>query len=98
MVIALLLAAFGCVSDKEGSVAAQARISRADAEKTALTRVPDGKIREGELEKEKGRLIWSFDIARAGTEDITEVHVDALTGAIVSTEKESAAAEAKEKK
>jgi hypothetical protein len=104
MAMGLLLFGFGCATEeeehegKETRLAAQAKVSRADAEKTALARVPGGTINEGELEKEKGKLIWSFDIASAGTKDITEVHVDAMTGEIVSVEKETAAAEAKEKK
>src|SRR5438128_2746885 len=57
---------------KEAKLEAQAKVSKADAEKTALAKVPGGTIKEGELEKEKGKLIWSFDIATPGTKDITE--------------------------
>lgn len=81
-------------SDK---LAAQAKISKAEAEKTALAKAPGGTIKEGELEKENGKLIWSFDIATPGTKDITEVQVDATTGAVVSVENETAEHEAKEK-
>lgn len=66
----------------------QAKITRQQAEATALAQVPDGTIKESELEKEKGKLIWSFDMARPGTPDITEVTVDAITGTVVSTEVE----------
>ena len=92
-----------CVTEKgeekesEAKLQSQAKISRADAERTALTKVPGGKIKDAELEEEGGKLIYSFDIATPGTKDITEVHVDAKTGAIISVEKETAAAEAKEK-
>ena len=81
---------------KQARLMAQARISRADAEKTALAKVPGGTVKEGELEKEKGRLIWSFDLTTPDTKDITEVNVDAITGDVVSVEKESAESEAKE--
>ena len=56
----------GCVSDqeKQAKLLAEAKISRADAEKTALTKAPGGTIQEGELEKENGKLVWSFDIDR----------------------------------
>jgi len=77
---------------------AQAKISKVDAEKIALGRVPGGTIKEGELEQEKGKLIWSFDIAKPGTKDITEVNVDALTGAIIAVEIETTDQQAKEKK
>ena len=54
---------------------------------TALAKAPGGTVKEGELEKEKGKLIWSFDIATPDTRDITEVNVDAITGQVVSVEK-----------
>lgn len=78
------------------SLAAQAKLSRAQAEKIALTRAPSGKVREGELEKEKGRLIWSFDIATPGTKNITEVQVDAKTGKVVSVATETPQAQQRE--
>jgi uncharacterized membrane protein YkoI len=89
----------GCATEKEreAKLAAQAKISRADAEKTALGKVPNGTIKEGELEKEKGKLIWSFDIAIPDSKDIKEVNVDALTGEVVSVETETPAQQAKEK-
>ena len=83
---------------KEAKLQAQAKVSRAEAEKIALAKVPGGTIKEGEIEKEKGNMIWSFDIATPGTTDITEVQVDAMNGAIVAIEKESPAQQAKEKK
>jgi uncharacterized membrane protein YkoI len=94
----------GCVSEKcekqhqeakQAKLMAQAKVSRADAGKTALAKAPNGAIREGELEKEHGKLVWSFDITTPDTKDITEVNVDAITGDVVSVEKESAESEAK---
>jgi uncharacterized membrane protein YkoI len=58
--------------------------------------VPNGTVKEGELEKEHGKLIWSFDVATPDSKDITEVNVDAITGDVISLDKESAASEAKE--
>jgi uncharacterized membrane protein YkoI len=88
-----------CVTEKEHEekLEAQAKVSKADAEKTALGRVPNGTIKEGELEKEKGKLIWSFDIATPGSKDITEVAVNAITGEVVSVDKETPEDQAKEK-
>ena len=85
-------------AQKEAKLQAEAKVSRAEAEKIALARVPGGTIKEGEIEKEKGILIWSFDIATTGTPDITEVQVNALNGEVVAIEKESPAQQAKEKK
>jgi hypothetical protein len=96
----LLLAglALGCAStDKGRELLAQAKISKADAEKIALAKVPGGTVKEGGLEKENGKLIYSFDIATPGTKDITEVQVDAITGAVVDVAKETPAEQAKEK-
>jgi hypothetical protein len=94
-----------CVTEREegnkgkaGKLEAQAKITKAEAEKIALEKVPGGTIKEGGIEKEKGKLLWSFDIATAGTTDITEVQVDALTGAVLDVSKETVAEQEKEKK
>src|SRR6266849_4979357 len=63
----------------------------------ALKKVP-GELQEEELEKENGKLVYSFDIRATGQKDITEVQVSAIDGSIVSVEKEDAASESKEKK
>src|SRR5882757_2527264 len=79
----------GCASDKKSNLEAQPKVTKSEAEKIALAQSPNGTIKEGELEKEKGRLIWSFDIATPGSKDITEVQVDARTGQVVAIEKET---------
>jgi uncharacterized membrane protein YkoI len=56
-----------------------------------------GKIEGEELEREEGKLVWSFDI-RTSNKTITEVWVDANDGKIVKTELETPAKEAAEKK
>ncbi|MBA3692526.1 MAG: PepSY domain-containing protein [Acidobacteria bacterium] len=56
-----------------------------------------GKIESSELEKEGGKWIYSFDI-RNGKGTITEVNVNAYTGAIVKVEEENKKAEADEKR
>ena len=76
---------------------AKAKISRTVAEKTALAKVPGGKIKEGEIENENGKLLWSFDIAAPNSSDIIEVQVDAKTGEVLSVETETPADQAKEK-
>lgn len=98
--IALLGAGLiGCATDEQqqAQLAAQAKVSRADAEKAALAKVPGGTIKDAELEKEKGKLIWSFDIATPGSPNISEVAVDALTGVAGDVEIETPADQAKEK-
>jgi len=81
---------------KQAKLAAEAKVSKDDAEKTALAKVPNGTIKEAEIEKEHGKLIWSFDVTTPDTKEITEVNVDAMTGDVVSVEKESAESEARE--
>jgi uncharacterized membrane protein YkoI len=101
LALALVLATVPALAkDKESQADLQkeAKVTKEAAEKTALAKVPNGTVKESELEREHGKLVWSFDIATPGSKDITEVQVDAKTGAVVSTHKESAKTEAVEKK
>ena len=84
-------------SKEKARLQAHAKITMAQAREIALKKVP-GEVKEGELEKEHGKIVYSFDIQRPGDKDITEVQVSAIDGSIVSVEKESAASEAKESK
>jgi len=77
---------------------AQAKVTPDSARAIALHRVPGGTIQSAELEREGGRLVYSFDIKVAGKKGIEEVLVDAMTGRIVSVEHENAAAEAAEQR
>ncbi|HEY2120844.1 MAG TPA: PepSY domain-containing protein [Candidatus Acidoferrum sp.] len=79
------------------SLKSEAKLSVEDAREIAAKKVP-GTIKEEELEKENGKLVYSFDIQVKGEKDITEVQVSAIDGSIVSVEKENAAAEANQKK
>jgi len=74
--------------DVPDSLAAKAKISEDSARAIALRRVPGGTIQELELEREGGRLLYSWDIKVAGKPGITEVHVSAITGRILSVEHE----------
>lgn len=89
----------GCTgTNSQAKLQAEAKISEAEARHTALAKVPDGRIKEGELERENGHLQWSFDMATPGTKDITEVNIDALTGEVISVSKEKPEGEAAEKR
>ena len=87
----VVIGAAGCASEKseQAELQAQAKISKEQAQQTALAKAPGGTVKEAELEKEKGKLIWSFDITTPDSKDITEVNVDAITGDVVGVEKES---------
>ena len=88
--------------ETQAELKAQAKVTHAEAEKTALAKVLGGKVEGVELEKEHGRLIWSFDISMPNSKNITEIQVDAKTGEIVSnkteTPKEQAAEAATDRK
>lgn len=75
--------------ESQSKLMAEAKVGRPEATMAALARVPDGTVQSAELEKEHGALIWSFDITRPGTRDVSEVHVDAVTGKVLSVEKET---------
>jgi len=83
----------------------EAKISEATARATALKEVPNGTVKSSELERENGKLIYSYDITVPGKTGIDEVNVNAIDGSIVAkqhespkTEKKEAVQEAKEKK
>lgn len=80
------MAASGCALQQREPAAlrAQARISKEQAEQAALAKVPGGTIKESELDRENGALIWYFDLTTRGSSAITEVAVDALTGYVIS--------------
>ncbi len=73
----------------------EAKISKEQATKIALEQVKGGTIQSSELEKEEGKLIWSFDIKSGDA--IQEVWIDAASGAVVKNETESSVREADEK-
>lgn len=84
------------MKEERPGLLAQASITAAAARKTALGRVQGGTIKSEELEREDGKLVYSFDIQVAGKSGIEEVLVDANTGAIVSVAHETPAQEAAE--
>ena len=84
------------VKEAEPGLKAQAKAPSDSAMRTALAKVPGGAIREAELEKEHGKLVYSFDIRDPKKSGVEEVLVDAKSGKVVSAKHESAAAEAKE--
>lgn len=85
------------VVESQADLQKEAKITMEKAREIALTKVKNGKIESGELEREHGKLIYSFDI-RTTRPGITEVNVDAITGKVIGVHKENAAKEAAEKK
>ncbi len=75
-----------------------ARISERAAQVVALKHVQGGTIKSSELEREHGKLIYSFDIARLNMAGVEEVHVDATTGRFLGQHHETALKESIERK
>src|SRR5437773_12095670 len=92
-VVFMLVAVLGAVpamlaAETQAQLQKEAKISMEKARATALKKVPGGKIESAELEREHGKLIYSFDIKTAKP-GVTEVNVDAITGKIVSSKQET---------
>lgn len=83
--------------ESQAALQKEATVTLAAATATAMKEVPGGKISAHELEREKEKLIYSFDIKIVGKSGIEEVAVDAVTGAMIEHAHETAAEIAKEK-
>jgi uncharacterized membrane protein YkoI len=73
--------------DKEGKITdlvKDATVTIDQAIKTASEKVP-GTVVEAELEKKHGKTVWEVEVLGADG-NVTEVHIDASTGAVIDTE------------
>ncbi len=91
--------------ESQATLMKEAKVSETTARATALAQVPSGKVKSSEIERENGKLIYSFDLTVPGKTGIEEVNVNAMDGSVVAhehetpkSEKKEATAEAKEKK
>lgn len=75
------------VSEEEAGLLDLAAVSPEAAIEIALGRVA-GRVVEAEIEREDGRLVYSFDIEVPGVSGLTEVEIDAQTGEILEVENE----------
>jgi len=82
-----------CALLPAGFAQTKAKVSMADARTTALA-VENGKVKSEEVEKEKGKQIYSFDIEMPN--GLHEVNIDAVTGKVIEDSIENAEDEAKE--
>ena len=76
----------------------EAKMTMADARTMALKTVPGATIQDGEIEREGGKLIYSFDMKVPGKSGIDEVNIDAMTSQLVSHQHETPKAERAEAK
>jgi uncharacterized membrane protein YkoI len=73
--------------DKEGTIAdlvKDATVTIDQAIKTASEKVP-GTVVEAELERKHGKTVWEVEVLGADG-NVTEVHIDAGTGAVIDQE------------
>ena len=88
-----------CVAEDDDQVAlkSKVKISKETAQQIAQAQVPNGTVKAGELEMEKGKLIWSFGFTSPDSKAIKEVNVNAITGDVIDdVETEKPADQAKE--
>lgn len=86
-------------SDVPAKLAREAKISLDSARTIAKAKLPKATVQSEELERENGKLIYSFDMKTAGRSGIDEVNVNAMNGAMVGKiGHEGPADEAKEAK
>ena len=76
-------------AETQAELQKEAKMTMADARAMALKEVPGSTIQDGEIEREGGKLIYSFDMKVAGKTGIDEVNIDAMTGKLVSHQHET---------
>jgi hypothetical protein len=99
MILIVALSAFGissCVTSDENEAKHPGKITKARAERIALTNVPGGRIRSSELETVRGQRFWSVYIAKPGSKNAKEIHVDAASGQVLAVQTERPGDQAEE--
>lgn len=76
------------VKEEKPGLLKLAKVTPEQAEAVVRAQFPTAVFKAGEIEREDGKLIYSFDLQVPGTKGIEEVHVDAVTGKIIKTEHE----------
>ena len=72
VILIVALSAFGIssgVASDKNEAKHSSKITKARAERIALTKVPGGSIRSAELETARGRRFWSVYIAKPGSKN-----------------------------
>jgi uncharacterized membrane protein YkoI len=73
----------GAIITEPAAIAQASKITKQQAEKTALTSVGGGTVTLAVLEKDHGKIYWSIDITGSSAE--YEVWVSRTTGKILQT-------------
>ncbi len=77
------------LKEEEHGLLAQATIRPDSARHLAMSRVPGGKVVEAVIEREDGKVVYSFELKVAGKSGVEEVLIDAKTGSVISVEHEN---------
>jgi uncharacterized membrane protein YkoI len=90
---AILIVALSAIGISSGVAADKnakdsSKITKARAERIALTKVPGSRIHTAELETVRGRRFWSVYIANPGSKNAKEIRVDATSGQILAVQTE----------
>lgn len=96
--MALFASVVSAAEPSPDSLKALAKVTESDARAKALAKVPGGTVESVELEREHGKLIWSFDVRDPRSPNIIEIQIDAKNGRIVSKKSETPAEQAREAK
>jgi len=91
------LAAAISVREQQPGLLTKAKVSPEAATATAKSKLPQARLTAAEIEREHGKLIYSFDFKTEGQSGSDEVTVDAMTGKVVHVAHESPKDEAREK-
>ncbi len=87
------LLSLSCLSLQAKPIPGGDKITRAEAQHLALQQIPDGSVKSVSQEKVDGHSVWTIKIAKRGSEEMTEVRVDGLSGHIVPSSNAASPAE-----
>jgi uncharacterized membrane protein YkoI len=76
-------------TESQADLQKEAKMTMADARALAQRTVPKATIQTGEIEREGGKLIYSFDMKTPGKAGIDEVNIDAMTGKLIGNQHET---------
>ena len=99
VILIVALSAFGIssgVASDKNEAKHSSKITKATAERIALTKVPGGSIRSAELETARGQRFWAVYVVKPGSKNAKEIHVDASSGQILTAQTERPGDQAEE--
>jgi hypothetical protein len=99
VILIVALSAFGIssgVTSDNNEAKHSRKITKARAERIALTKVPGGSIRSAELQTARGQRFWAVYVVKPGSKNAKEIHVDASSGQILTVQTQKPGDQAEE--